>query len=118
MITLLGPPPRDLLERRAQTEQFLTRTVRFLYFMVTGVLVNQATHLGTFKHKDLLSDATLETEEEILEGDEKEKFLALIRRALQWRPEDRPSAGELIRDPWFDRIWQGASESSERVASE
>jgi hypothetical protein len=56
----------------------------------TGKLI-QPLNAGTFKHKDLLSDATLESEEAILEGDEKEKYLAFIRRTLQWRPEtDRP----------------------------
>jgi serine/threonine protein kinase len=75
----------------------------------TGKLI-QPPNAGTFKHKDLLSDATLESEEAILEGDEKEKFLAFIRRTLQWRPEDRPSAAELARDPWFHSLKEGDSE--------
>jgi serine/threonine protein kinase len=58
---------------------------------------------GAFKHTDKLSkhNATLETEEEVLEGAEKVKFVAFMRRMLQWRPEDRPSASELLEDPWL-----------------
>jgi serine/threonine protein kinase len=48
-----------------------------------------------------LSPATLETEEKNLEGEEKVKFLSFIRRMLQWRPEDRASASELLQDPWL-----------------
>jgi hypothetical protein len=44
---------------------------------------------------------TLEEEEENLEGEQKACFLAFIRRMLQWRPEQRPSASELLRDPWL-----------------
>ena len=47
----------------------------------------------------------LEPSEEILEGRNKEMFLAFMRGMLQWRPEDRKTAEELLQDPWLnDRI--------------
>jgi len=44
---------------------------------------------------------SLEEEEQALEGEEKIKFLVFLRRMLQWRPEDRLTARELIGDPWL-----------------
>jgi len=52
----------------------------------------------------MLSDASLETEEENLEGDEQAQFLVFIKKMLQWRPEDRASSSELLRDPWFRKM--------------
>ncbi len=49
-----------------------------------------------------VADSSLEEEEDVLEGDEKEQFLSLIRKTLQWRPEDRPTAHELMSDPWLN----------------
>lgn len=43
---------------------------------------------------------TLERWEENLEGEKKEKFLQFVRCMLQWRPEDRWTAKELLEHPW------------------
>jgi hypothetical protein len=37
------------------------------------------------------------------------KAKALIRRILKYDPAERPSAAEILRDPWF---CEGGSESS------
>lgn len=37
-----------------------------------------------------------------LEGEEREKFLRLLRKMLQWEPEKRSSAKELEEDEWLD----------------
>lgn len=44
-------------------------------------------------------DKTLEASETKLE--DKTKFLAFMRRALAWDPNDRPTAKELLQDPWL-----------------
>lgn len=44
-------------------------------------------------------DRTLEALESRL-GD-KSGFLRFIRRTLTWMPEQRPTAKELLRDPWL-----------------
>ncbi|RAL00839.1 kinase domain protein [Aspergillus ibericus CBS 121593] len=36
------------------------------------------------------------------DGRNKEMFLAFIRGMLQWRPEDRKTAKELLQDPWLN----------------
>lgn len=48
-----------------------------------------------------MSDTTLEKEEEVFEGDDKKGFLDFIGKMLQWCPEDRCAASELLRDPWL-----------------
>lgn len=61
---------------------------------------------GHWKHDiEVPQQVGLETSEEILEGRNKEMFLAFMRGMLQWRPEDRKTAEELLQDPWLnDRI--------------
>lgn len=36
-----------------------------------------------------------------LEGKDKEEFLNLVQKMLQWLPEKRKSAKELLEDPWL-----------------
>lgn len=61
-------------------------------------------YLGEFKHKDLipngvnLSDSVLS-----IEGEDKEQFLTFVRKMLQWLPEKRLSAKELLEDQWLSR---------------
>jgi hypothetical protein len=38
----------------------------------------------------------------MLEGTNKEKFIAFMRGMLQWRPEDRKTAKDLLQDPWLN----------------
>jgi len=47
-------------------------------------------------------DINLERSEEFLEGKNKEMFLDFMRGMLQWRPEDRKTAKELLEDPWLN----------------
>lgn len=46
-------------------------------------------------------DSSLAQSEENLEGDEKQEFLRFVGGMLQWRPEDRKTAKELLQDPWL-----------------
>lgn len=45
---------------------------------------------------------SLEQAETVLEGEEKKRFLSFVRSMLKWVPEERPSAEELLRDPWLE----------------
>lgn len=47
------------------------------------------------------TNSKLADEVEVLDGEEKAQFLSFISRMLQWRPEDRASARELLEDPWL-----------------
>ncbi|KAK1855590.1 protein kinase [Colletotrichum chrysophilum] len=82
MISLLGPPPEDLLERGSAWKTLFDEDGR----LILDVEV---------------SETSLEEEEGILEGDEKAEFLAFLRKMLQWKPEDRLTARDLLEDPWL-----------------
>ncbi|POR37771.1 Serine/threonine protein kinase, putative [Tolypocladium paradoxum] len=81
IVNLLGPPPGDLLERSDVVDE---------YFDQNGKL-KEGTEMPT----------SLEQEEEVLSGQEKVDFLSFLRKMLQWRPEDRMSARQLMNDPWL-----------------
>lgn len=44
---------------------------------------------------------SLEKSEVRLQGENKEMFLEMMRGMLQWRPEDRKTAKQLLEDPWL-----------------
>ena len=39
---------------------------------------------------------------EDLEDSNKEAFLRFVRKMVQWRPEDRQTAKELLEDDWLN----------------
>jgi trans-aconitate methyltransferase len=52
-------------------------------------------------YKDLIPDVSLEGSVLSLEGEEKQLFLNFARKMLQWLPEHRKTAKELLEDPWL-----------------
>lgn len=57
--------------------------------------------LGDLCARELVGEHTpLEQRETSLEGEEKEMFLRLVQKMLQWEPEKRSSAIELEQDEW------------------
>jgi serine/threonine-protein kinase SRPK3 len=85
MVALLGPPPKDMLERGSWSNSFFDES-------------------GEFKADVEISKTSLEDEMKSLEGEEKTSFLKFLRRMLRWRPEDRATARELVQDPWIQSI--------------
>lgn len=61
---------------------------------------------------------TLEDEEKVLQGEERERFLTFMRRVLQWEPVDRPSAKELLNDPWLSVEDLSRAKPSDKKAEE
>ncbi|KAF3898180.1 hypothetical protein GTR04_0696 [Trichophyton interdigitale] len=49
----------------------------------------------------LLGPVQLQERETSLKGPEKLAFLRMVRKILQWQPENRSSAKELERDEWI-----------------
>jgi len=45
---------------------------------------------------------SLEESETNLQGSDKEAFLRFMRQMLQWQPERRQTAKELLQDPWLN----------------
>ncbi|KAK5999532.1 hypothetical protein QM012_005385 [Aureobasidium pullulans] len=85
MVALMGPPPKEFLERSEKCSQYWDAS-------------------GNWIAKTPIPDQTLEDRETRLQGRDKELLLALMRKILCWPPEDRPSAEDLYTDP-FLRQW-------------
>jgi serine/threonine protein kinase len=55
-----------------------------------------------YSYKITPKDFNLESTVTSLEGDERDEFLNFVRKMLRWLPEKRPTAKELIDDPWLN----------------
>ncbi|POR38337.1 Uncharacterized protein TPAR_01454 [Tolypocladium paradoxum] len=83
VVGMLGPPPLDLLQRGRRSTEFFTED-------------------GKWKADvDVPEGTSLEDSVPHLEGEKREEFLTFVRGMLQWRPEDRKTAAQLLNDPWL-----------------
>ncbi|PYI29535.1 kinase domain protein [Aspergillus indologenus CBS 114.80] len=85
---LLGPPPLDMLRRGKRSHEFFTDDGKY--------------YLLSLQDIPIPTGISLKQSEEFLEGRNKEMFLAFMGGMLQWRPEDRKTANELLQDPWLN----------------
>ena len=111
MIALLGAPPKILVDREIRwseirwshavpnSEGKLCQTAREYY---GGPFFDPE---GEFMHKNLIpADVTLDNSILSLQGEDKRLFMDFIKKMLQWLPEDRKTAKELLEDPWLQQI--------------
>ncbi|KAF3000666.1 hypothetical protein E8E13_000585 [Curvularia kusanoi] len=82
MVSIMGPPTKTLLERSEASRRYWDTE-------------------GNWIASTPIPHRPLEMREQRLQGQEQEKLLALVRRILQWLPEDRPSAEDLFEDDFF-----------------
>ncbi|KAF8803221.1 kinase-like protein, partial [Phlegmacium glaucopus] len=87
MIALLGPPPKEFLER--------TKGDRVRSWFDEN---------GNWRGAAEVPKGTLEDAENRLRGEEKALFLSFVKKMLKWKPEERSSAKELLDDPWLNRV--------------
>ncbi|KAL8644364.1 MAG: hypothetical protein Q9226_007801 [Calogaya cf. arnoldii] len=84
MIALMGPPPPELLKAGKRTAEFFDKDGRWIAdFPIPAPM-------------------SLEESEERFEGSSNEAFLRFMRKMLQWRPEDRQTASQLLEDDWLN----------------
>lgn len=100
MISLLGPPPQDLLDITPVTKAYFDRNGMRLIRTPVHLVANHH-HVGRLKKGHEIAQTSLEEEATALEGVEKAEFLRFLRRLLQWEPSKRPSARELLKDSWL-----------------
>lgn len=109
VVALLGLPPPDLLERGRRSPEFFTNDGTYIDLLNFNLHVGR-THLYTYVYvgkwkadMPLPESTSLEESEKFLEqGKNRELFMAFMRGMLQWRPEDRKTAKELLDDPWLN----------------
>ncbi|KAL3495915.1 kinase-like domain-containing protein [Aspergillus germanicus] len=83
IISLLGPPPHDLLARGKETSRYFDARGQFKNpeLVVKGDLLSMA--------KDIEDEGGIA------------QFVDFISRMLRWRPGDRSTAEELLSHPWL-----------------
>ncbi|PYI18234.1 hypothetical protein BO99DRAFT_387302 [Aspergillus violaceofuscus CBS 115571] len=82
MIAIKGPPPREITQNSVCATEFFDGE-------------------GGWKGAIKIPSISLETLEENLEGEPRLLFLQFLRKMLQWKPEERMSARELLDGPWL-----------------
>lgn len=82
MIDILGTPPLDFTQRSETCQRYFDKS-------------------GQWLAKETSVDTSLEAYETKLEGGNKTQFLTFMRKMLQWVPEQRHTAKQLLDDPWL-----------------
>ena len=84
MVAVMGLPPVDYLQRTETSWEYFD-------------------HTGTWKGGVEIANTSLEDSEEQLSGDNKALFMDFMRKILQWVPEKRQSARQLLDHPWLNK---------------
>ncbi|KAF8870387.1 protein kinase [Gymnopilus junonius] len=82
MVSLLGPPPKEFLQRSEKCRQYWDSE-------------------GNWIAKTEIPEQSFEMREYRLQGKDKELLMAFVRSVLRWLPEERPTAEDLIWDEWL-----------------
>ncbi|KAI7554986.1 protein kinase [Hortaea werneckii] len=93
MISLMGPPPK----------QFLERSDRCLKCWDAE---------GNWIAATPIPEQTLETREMRLTGEDRDLLLALVRKILKWLPEERPTAEDLYQDEFVVQFMEEVKSSA------
>src|SRR5271170_1079831 len=109
VVGTLGPPPLDLLQRGKRSQEFFTEDGTYDILFLDSICFRFKRGLLTILRPgrwkadvEVPQGTSLEQSEEFLEGKNKEMFLNFMRGMLQWRPEDRKTARQLLKDPWLN----------------
>ncbi|KIY50038.1 putative CDK4/6 [Fistulina hepatica ATCC 64428] len=101
MVALLGPPPVDFLRR-------CTTDIPWEYFDEEGNWKGAAEVPHTSFEERMSEADDIDEEDEdasvrhlFMGKEDRAEFLRFLNRMLKWRPEDRPTAGELLQDSWI-----------------
>ncbi|EFY97912.1 Protein kinase, ATP binding site [Metarhizium robertsii ARSEF 23] len=99
MVSLMGPPPREFLQRSKKCAA---------YFDDSG------NWLGSIP----IPTTSLEERVTRLEGEDKQLMLSFARRALRWLPEERHTAEELAFDDWLMQPYSESKDPEKGLDSE
>lgn len=82
MAAIMGSPPQEFLQRSEKSKKFWDEA-------------------GNWIAEAPIPDMSLESMEKRLEGEERKEFLTLMRKMLQWKPEDRKDLEDVFMDEWL-----------------
>lgn len=101
MISLMGPPPRQFLERSDRTSRYWDTEGEVQSSQSHSLAIDFTKISGNWIAPTPIPEQTLETREMRLKGKDRDLLLALIRKILRWLPEERPSAQDLFEDDFI-----------------
>ncbi|KAI1921089.1 hypothetical protein LOZ12_001108 [Ophidiomyces ophidiicola] len=84
IIGLLGPPPLGLLKRGTVSAEFFTAEGKFK----GGIELPPASSLDQIEAR--------------YQGQDQDLFLKFVRKMIQWAPDNRSTANELLHDAWLN----------------
>lgn len=102
LIATLGPPPPEFLSRNPDLRDELWDEQGIIYQEKRIVSSIPAYPIVTGKwipSEPIPENRTLESRK--TKAEDKKAVFRFLRRALAWKPEDRPTAKELMGDPWL-----------------
>ena len=86
MIALMGPPPKELLERGSTSATYFDEE-------------------GRFRHPKLVRDGFhFESSITRIRGKDKELFIDFVKKMICWLPEERWTAKQLLEHPWLKEM--------------
>ncbi|RDL35456.1 uncharacterized protein BP5553_07387 [Venustampulla echinocandica] len=112
MIALLGPPPKEVFEREQRWSMvpwrcsFQTAEGKHCWPLASSTEGHSSTQMnlytGEFLYKDLIPyEFNLSDSVHSLNDNDKHLFLDFVGQMLQWLPENRKTAKELLKHPWL-----------------
>jgi serine/threonine protein kinase len=94
MIALMGPPPKELLDRGSTSATYFDSE-------------------GQFRHPKLIREGfSFESSITRLKGEDKELFIDFAKKMICWLPEERWTAKQLLQHPWLKEREQREDEAS------
>lgn len=86
MIALMGPPPKELLERGSTSATYFDEE-------------------GQFRHPKLVREGfSFESSITRFKGKDKELFIDFAKKMICWLPEERWTAKQLLEHPWLKKM--------------
>ncbi|KAJ5415840.1 hypothetical protein N7465_004535 [Penicillium sp. CMV-2018d] len=80
---LLGPPPKELLDKGTRTE---------LFYKPDGQFKGTTIASSNFNFENSICH---------IHNEDKRMFIEFVQRMIKWHPEERSTAKELLQDPWL-----------------
>lgn len=96
----LGPLPDELFSLWKNSSQYFTPERKLFNSLIDAAAYGYEPQV---LEQDSMEEMFDEAEPDVSQ-DEGRKIKQLIRWILQYDPEKRPSASEILQDPWFSRI--------------
>lgn len=100
MVSLMGPPPLEFLQRSQKCQRYWDAQGIF-FFHSYSRSPSYISVAGNWKGSIPIPEQSLEMREQQFSGEDKKLFLNFLRKILRWLPDERPTAEELAYDEFL-----------------